>query len=48
MSTLEYANRAKCIKNKPEANARMTKKTLIKEYAGEIETLKARLHAQIA
>jgi kinesin family protein 11 len=48
LSTLEYANRAKRIQNKPEANARMAKRTLIKEYAGEIEALKARLHAQIA
>ena len=48
LSTLEYANRAKNIKNKPEANARMAKRTLITEYSGEIEALKARLHAQIA
>ena len=48
LSTLEYANRAKNIKNKPEANARMAKRTLISDYSGEIEALKSRLHAQIS
>jgi hypothetical protein len=43
LSTLEYAHRAKNIRNKPEVNQRMTKKTLIKEYTTEIERLKADL-----
>jgi len=43
ISTLEYAHRAKNIKNKPEVNQKMTKKALIKEYINEIERLKADL-----
>jgi kinesin family protein 11 len=30
MSTLDYASRAKSIKNKPEVNQKFTKKALIK------------------
>lgn len=45
LSTLEYANRAKCIKNKPEVNQRMTKRALLREYSIEIERLKAELQA---
>lgn len=41
LSTLEYALRAKSIRNKPEINQRLTKNALIKEYVGEIERLKA-------
>ncbi len=40
MSTLDYAYRAKNIRNKPVANQRVTKKALIKEYISEIERLK--------
>ncbi len=45
LSTLDYANRAKNIRNKPEINQKMTKRTLIKEYVTEIERLKADLSA---
>lgn len=45
MSTLDYATRAKNIKNKPQVNQLMTKKALIKEYVQEIEHLKADLTA---
>mmetsp|Transcript_21446 Transcript_21446/g.42097 ORF Transcript_21446/g.42097 Transcript_21446/m.42097 type:complete len:1132 (-) Transcript_21446:312-3707(-) len=43
ISTLDYASRAKTIKNKPEANQRMTKRTLIKEYAEDLERLRQEL-----
>ena len=43
ISTLDYASRAKNIRNKPEVNQRMTKKELIKEYIHEIERLKSDL-----
>jgi kinesin family protein 11 len=45
MSTLEYAYRAKSIKNQPTANQRMTKKVVLKEYCAEIEQLRAQLAA---
>ncbi|KAF4084385.1 hypothetical protein AMELA_G00128400 [Ameiurus melas] len=45
MSTLDYANRAKSIMNKPEVNQKLTKRTLIKEYTEEIERLKRDLAA---
>jgi len=45
---LQDSNRAKNIKNRPEANARMEKRALITAYAGEIEALKMRLASQIA
>ncbi|KAJ1970691.1 Kinesin- motor protein [Dimargaris xerosporica] len=45
LNTLDYAYRARNIKNKPEINQRMTKKALIKEYIAEIERLKADLLA---
>ncbi|XP_045779375.1 kinesin-like protein Klp61F [Maniola jurtina] len=45
MSTLEYANRAKNIQNKPEINQKMTKKAILKEYAEEIDRLKRDLYA---
>ncbi|TPX36931.1 hypothetical protein SmJEL517_g00912 [Synchytrium microbalum] len=45
MSTLDYAHRAKNIRNKPEVNQKMTKKALIREYINEIERLKADLLA---
>ncbi|KAH9087551.1 hypothetical protein Ae201684P_000953 [Aphanomyces euteiches] len=44
-STLDYAHRAKSIKNKPEANQRMTKHVLIKEYGQEIDALRCQLIA---
>ncbi|KAJ8264421.1 hypothetical protein GJAV_G00148960 [Gymnothorax javanicus] len=45
LSTLEYANRAKSIMNKPEVNQKLTKRALIKEYTEEIERLKRDLAA---
>ncbi|XP_056385368.1 kinesin-like protein KIF11 isoform X2 [Hyla sarda] len=45
VSTLEYANRAKNILNKPEVNQKLTKRALIKEYTEEIERLKRDLAA---
>ncbi|XP_016319433.1 kinesin-like protein KIF11 [Sinocyclocheilus anshuiensis] len=45
LSTLDYANRAKNIMNKPEVNQKLTKRTLIKEYTEEIERLKRDLAA---
>lgn len=44
-STLEYANRAKNIQNKPEVNQKLSKKTVIKEYTEEIDRLKRDLMA---
>lgn len=41
LSTLDYAIRAKSIRNKPEVNQRMTRNSLLKEYVAEIERLKA-------
>jgi kinesin family protein 11 len=41
LSTLDYAMRAKSIRNKPELNQRMTRNSLLKEYVAEIERLKA-------
>lgn len=43
LSTLDYANRAKNILNKPEVNQRSSKRALIKEYTAEIERLKREL-----
>ncbi|KAI5057401.1 hypothetical protein GOP47_0027416 [Adiantum capillus-veneris] len=45
LSTLDYAQRAKSIKNKPEVNQKLMKTTLIKELYGEIDRLKTELHA---
>lgn len=45
LATLEYANAAKKIKNKPEQNAKITKKAVIKEYLHEIERLKMQVTA---
>ncbi|KAJ3040382.1 kinesin motor protein cin8, partial [Rhizophlyctis rosea] len=45
LSTLDYAYRAKNIRNKPEINQRMTKKALMKEYVAEIAQLKRDLAA---
>ena len=38
LSTLDYAHRAKNIKNKPQVNQKTTKKVLLKEYSMEIES----------
>ncbi|XP_061353443.1 kinesin-like protein KIN-5C [Gastrolobium bilobum] len=45
LSTLDYAHRAKNIKNKPEVNQKMMKSTLIKDLYGEIERLKGEVYA---
>jgi len=45
LSTLDYAIRAKSIRNRPEVNQRMTRNSLLKEYIGEIERLKSDLLA---
>lgn len=45
LSTLDYAHRAKNIKNKPEVNQKMMKSTLIKDLYSEIDRLKAEVYA---
>ncbi|KAI1068140.1 hypothetical protein LB507_004563 [Fusarium sp. FIESC RH6] len=45
ISTLDYAFRAKNIKNKPQQNPMVEKKTLLKEFTMEIEKLKSELIA---
>lgn len=45
LSTLDYAHRAKNIKNKPEVNQKISKTTHLKELAVEIARLKAELVA---
>jgi kinesin family protein 11 len=45
ISTLDYAFRAKNIRNKPQVNQLMSKKTLLKEFTYEIEKLKSELIA---
>ncbi|KAL6514346.1 Kinesin-like protein KIN-5C [Orobanche hederae] len=45
LSTLDYAYRAKNIRNKPEVNQKMMKSTLIKDLYGEIERPKAEVYA---
>lgn len=45
ISTLDYAFRAKNIRNKPQVNTLINKKALLKEYAAEIEKLKTELIA---
>uniref|UniRef100_A0A0D3H362 Kinesin-like protein n=1 Tax=Oryza barthii TaxID=65489 RepID=A0A0D3H362_9ORYZ len=45
LSTLDYAHRAKSIKNRPEVNQKMMKSTLIKDLYGEIDRLKAEVYA---
>jgi kinesin family protein 11 len=45
MSTMDYALRAKSILNRPEANAKLTKKEVMKEFTFEIEQLKKDLLA---
>ncbi|KAI9673351.1 MAG: kinesin motor protein cin8 [Trizodia sp. TS-e1964] len=43
ISTLDYAFRAKNIRNKPQVNQMVSKKTLLKEFTAEIEKLKSEL-----
>ncbi|KAJ1269639.1 hypothetical protein BS78_07G227200 [Paspalum vaginatum] len=45
LSTLDYAHRAKSIKNRPEVNQKMMKSTLIKDLYSEIDRLKAEVYA---
>ncbi|KAL6640614.1 hypothetical protein ACP70R_021737 [Stipagrostis hirtigluma subsp. patula] len=45
LSTLDYAHRAKHIKNKPEVNQKMMKSALIKDLYFEMERLKQELYA---
>ena len=45
ISTLDYAFRAKNIRNKPQVNSTFSKKTLLKEFTTEIEKLKSELIA---
>lgn len=43
LSTLDYAYRAKSIKNIPQINQKMVKKVILKEYCAEIEALRQQL-----
>ncbi|KAF7537623.1 hypothetical protein G7Z17_g12820 [Cylindrodendrum hubeiense] len=43
ISTLDYAFRAKNIRNKPQLNPMLEKKTLLREFTNEIEKLKSEL-----
>ncbi|XP_055808512.1 kinesin-like protein KIN-5B isoform X2 [Solanum dulcamara] len=45
LSTLDYAHRAKNIKNKPEANQRMSKSVLLKDLYLELERMKQDVRA---
>lgn len=45
LSTLDYASRAKSIKNKPEANQKVTKAVLLKDIYVEIERMKQDIRA---
>ena len=45
ISTLDYAFRAKNIRNKPQINSMVSKRTLLKEFTAEIEKLKSELIA---
>jgi kinesin family protein 11 len=45
LSTLDYAHKAKSIRNKPEINQKLVRKALIKEYNEEIDRLKKELTA---
>ncbi|KAK5163098.1 Kinesin- motor protein [Saxophila tyrrhenica] len=45
ISTLDYAFRAKNIRNKPQINSMVSKKTLLREFTAEIEKLKSELIA---
>jgi len=43
LSTLDYAYRAKSIKNQPTVNQKLTKKVIMKEYLEQVELLKVQL-----
>lgn len=45
ISTLDYAFRAKNIRNKPQVNQMVSKRTLLREFTAEIEKLKGELIA---
>ncbi|EEH04662.1 kinesin-like protein bimC [Histoplasma capsulatum G186AR] len=45
ISTLDYAFRAKNIRNKPQINSTISKKTMLREFTTEIEKLKCELIA---
>lgn len=45
MNTLEYAQRAKNIKNNPEINQKITRRGLLREYNEEIDRLRRDLLA---
>ncbi|CAN0246722.1 unnamed protein product [Pylaiella littoralis] len=45
LSSLDYALKAKSIQNKPVANQKLSKTHLLKEYAGEVESLRSMLQA---
>ncbi|CAM9901812.1 unnamed protein product [Scytosiphon promiscuus] len=45
LSSLDYALKAKSIENKPVANQKLSKTHLLKEYAGEVESLRSMLQA---
>lgn len=45
LSTLDYAYRAKAIKNRPEANARVTRAALVRDYVDEVDRLRRDLAA---
>ena len=45
ISTLDYAFRAKNIRNKPQVNQMISKKTLLREFTAEIEKIKGELVA---
>ncbi|CAK9161854.1 unnamed protein product [Ilex paraguariensis] len=45
LSTLDYAHRAKNIKNKPEINQKMMKSAMIKDLYSEIDRLKQEVYA---
>ncbi|KAM0999623.1 hypothetical protein ACFX15_006112 [Malus domestica] len=45
LNTLDYAHRAKNIKNKPEVNQKMMKSALIKDLYSEIDRLKQEVYA---
>ncbi|KAA0154637.1 hypothetical protein FNF28_06813 [Cafeteria roenbergensis] len=45
LSTLDYALRARSIKNRPEANQRMTKRQLLRDFSTEIDHLRSMLQA---
>ncbi|OMH81438.1 Kinesin-like protein KIF11 [Zancudomyces culisetae] len=47
LSTLEYANRAKCIRNRPEVNKKIARTVLVSELQAQIEKLQADMTSTI-